>query len=483
MKKILTYLFILFTPILSHAQRVIDLDKTVNELLKDPYFKHASLSVSVYNINKNTFVYTMDGQRGLLPASMAKIFTTAAGFDKLGSNFRFKTTIGYTGNVDDNGVLHGNIYIVGGGDPLLGSYRYKQTRPDTLFRAWRQALIQHGITEIDGKVCYDVSIFDKQTIHDSWHWGDIGNYYGTGISGLNFHENMYFAYFNASKKLGHPATIDHIEPKNLNINNQNEVVTGPENSGDNVIIYGDPDNVMRHYRGTVPMGMKNFAVRGAMPNPGKSCAELFVNYLRNTGFKVPKQVKEVITPNDSLKIILDYYSNSYYVIAQYINLTSNNMYAESIFKYLGYKSYGKGSFDNGSRVIYDFFREHNLEHSGIKVLDGSGLSRQDRVTTDFVCRFLTEISKMDYYSDFLRAMATAGKNGTVKNLLPNLPTNISMKVKSGTMEGIKAYAGYVTTAKGEKLCFSVICNNYDCSAHQMQKKLEKILYKIAVLEG
>ncbi|MBR1517261.1 MAG: D-alanyl-D-alanine carboxypeptidase, partial [Bacteroidales bacterium] len=224
------------------AQNTAELDRAVKNVQNDESMRHASLSVNVYNISRKRNVYSHEAQRALIPASMNKIFTTAIAFDQLGSDFRFKTSIAYDGTIDDGGTLDGNIYIIGGGDPLLGSYRYRQTTPDSVFKAWYQALRQNGIRKISGRVCYIQNIFDNILLHDSWQWGDIGNYYGAGSCGLNFHENMYFAYFNAGTRMGYPATLDHTDPRNISMRNVNEVTTGPEGSGDKVVIYGDPNS-------------------------------------------------------------------------------------------------------------------------------------------------------------------------------------------------------------------------------------------------
>ena len=158
------------------AQNTTALNKAVTDLSKEEALKHASLGVCVYNVDKKSQVYAYNSQRSLIPASLTKLFTTAVGFEKLGSNFRFKTTLAYDGEIDNNGTLHGDIYIIGGGDPLLGSYRYKQTVPDSLFAAWHRAVVAAGIRAVNGRVLYDASIFDNHPLHDSWQWGDIGNY-------------------------------------------------------------------------------------------------------------------------------------------------------------------------------------------------------------------------------------------------------------------------------------------------------------------
>ena len=114
--------------------------------------------------------------------------------------------------------------------------------------------------------------------------------------------------------------------------------------------------------------------------------------------------------------------------------------------------------------------------------DGSGLSVRNRVTSDFVCRFLVEMSKTSYFDDYLKSIALAGENGTVKNLLSGLPSNVSVRVKTGSMTGVRAYAGYVINSKGERLSFSVIANDFTCTGAQMRTKLEKIIMKIATME-
>lgn len=479
MKKLLL-LPLMLVSLLAGAQNTKELDRVVKGITNEVSFRHASLAVSVFNITKNTTVYQHDGQRSLSPASLNKLFTTAVGFDKLGSDFRFKTSLAYDGNIDEKGVLHGNVYIIGGGDPMLGSYRYRQTTPDSMFAAWMKAIASQGIKSIEGRICYDPSIFDDQPLHDSWQWGDIGNYYGCGACGLNFHENMYFIYFNPAGSLNSPATIASTSPANIDVKTINEVITGSAGSGDQVIVYGTPSGNERLCRGSVPLGRNKFPIKASLPNPAHTCASQFASYLRNNGISISSSVSEVFSKRKKdLLPVIDFNSEKYYTIAQYTNLTSNNMYAESIFKYLGYHIYGNGSYENGGRVIQDFFKNHHLESSGVKVVDGSGLSRLNRVTTDFVCRFLTEVSKMPIYNDFSMSLGKVGESGTVRNMLPNLPSNIDLRVKSGSMADVRGYAGYLTTSKGELICFSIVANGFDGSGAQARQKLEQIIYEIA----
>lgn len=483
MKNATTIILFLFTAIaVSFGQNTAALGRAVNELVKDDALKHGTLAVSVYNIDKKTQVYAHNAQRSVIPASLTKLFTTAVGFDKLGKNFRFRTTLAYSGEIEKNGTLHGDLYIIGGGDPLLGSYRYRQTVPDSVFAAWHKAVVAAGIKAVDGRVYYDASIFDNHPLHDNWQWGDVGNYYGCGVGGLNFHENMFFIHFNPGGKLGYPATVSRMEPKGINLHIVNEVTTGPAKSGDQVVIYGEPASSIRVCTGTVPIDSKSFSVRASLPKPGQACADLFTAYLRARRLSVSGAASEALRRPSNMVTLLEYTSPTYYVIAQYTNMTSNNTYAEAIHRYLGYKSFGLGSSANGAKAVSEYIQRLRLPSSGVALEDGSGLSVRNRVTTDFVCRFLNEVSKTKYFEDYKNSLALAGENGTVKNMLNGLPSNISVRMKTGSMTGVRAYAGYVTTAKGERLCFAVIANDFTCTGSQMRTKLEKVIMKIATME-
>ena len=463
------------------AQSTAELERTVNEIRRSAGMQHGTLAVSVYNIRQQKTVYSYNAEQSMIPASIEKLLTTGTGFARLGSNFRFTTKVGMRGDVDRDGVLHGNIYITGGGDPTLGSYRYRQTSQDSLFDGWMRALKRKGVRRIDDRVCYNVTIYDEQPMHDTWQWGDIGNYYATGASALNFHENMFFVYFNAGAKIGYPATAVSVKPKSLEMHSVCEVTTAAETTGDNVTIYGSPYSKERLYRGTVPLGKQNFPVRGAMPDPARSCADMFSSYLRTHGVGVSSNSMQVYSQPDSLRSVVDQYSSEYYTIVQYTNLTSNNLYAESIFKYLGYKKYGIGSFENGSRAVMDYLKGLNLPTGGVRIVDGSGLSRSNALTADFLCRYLAALTKETFRDDFIASLPKAGETGTAKNLLPNLPAGISVRVKTGTMDGVKSYAGYITTARGEMLTFCIMSNGHECSSAEVAGKLNRLLYKIATL--
>ena len=473
-----TFHFSLFTSL--SAQPISELERLVVNTHRESAMQHGMLAVSVYNITQNKPVYNYNSQLSLAPGSVNKILTTGVGFAWLGRDFRFTTRLRIRGTVDRDGVLHGDVYIIGGGDPLLGSFRYRQTSVDSLFEGWMMALKRKGIHRIDGRVCYHQGIFDEVPLHDSWPWGDVGNYYGAGVYGLSFHENLYIAHFDPGAKVGDSAVAVRTVPKNIDVHEVCEVTTGPAKSGDQVIAYGSPTTTERIYRGTVPLGEKDFAVRIALPNPAKQCADLFSLYLRTHGISVSSNSMKIDAQPDSLRTVLDYYSTDYNTIAQYTNITSNNIYAEAIFKYLGYAKYGKGTFANGTKAVMEWLKEKKIDTDGVRIVDGSGLSPLDRVTTDFLCRYLTALSREPFFDDFYHTLAVAGESGTAKKI--KIPVEgVSVHLKTGTISGVKALAGYVDAANGDRLAFAIISNGHTCRSSVVTEKLTKILQKIASL--
>ena len=127
----------------------------------------------------------------------------------------------------------------------------------------------------------------------------------------------------------------------------------------------------------------------------------------------------------------------------------------------------------------DWLKEKKLDTGGVTVVDGSGLSMQNRVTTDFLCRYLAAISRETFFKDFLNTLPKAGEGSSTKKLQSELPTGVNVSLKSGTISGVKAYAGYVDAANGDRLAFAVICNGFDGSSSAVTEKMMKIILKIA----
>lgn len=172
----------------------------------------------------------------LLTASTMKTITTGLGYEVLGPDYRFATRIAYDGRIE-NGVLYGNLYIVGGADPTLGSRDTIAFPIDSVFSKWAEAVSKTGIRRIAGRIVADDRIFEEENIPSGWSYGNIGYDYGTGTSGLSFCENLSYFEIAAGKEVGDPVRITPLGPVFPEMTYYNEVTTGPKGDGDNTEYY------------------------------------------------------------------------------------------------------------------------------------------------------------------------------------------------------------------------------------------------------
>ncbi|MBC7720900.1 MAG: D-alanyl-D-alanine carboxypeptidase/D-alanyl-D-alanine-endopeptidase, partial [Pedobacter sp.] len=258
---------LIFIASILSAQTVGDkLGVAMKKLEADSALKHASLSLYVVESKTNKVVFDYNSQLGLAPASCQKIITSVTAFELLGNSYQYKTELGYDGTIED-GILKGNLHVVGHGDPTLGSWRYNATKDSVVLDNWINAIKKAGIKKIDGNVYFDGGKFSYQPLPGGWIWDDIGNYYGAGTWGLNWHENQYDLVLQPGKNEEDNVDILQTKPILQRVFLKPNIKTGKKGSGDNGYIYLSPYSTAGFVEGTVPAGEKTFTITGAMPNP------------------------------------------------------------------------------------------------------------------------------------------------------------------------------------------------------------------------
>lgn len=493
MKKHFLAIIISCFSLLNYAQITTEqLQKNIVSFSKDDNLKHASWSICVRDASTTQIVAQYNADQMLLAASTIKTLSTAIALDLLGSNFNFTTSLAYSGEIDEKGVLNGNIYIIGGGDPSFGSSSFgKNCSVENIYLKFYNAIMEAGIQEVKGNIIADASIFDNHIAPVKWQWEDIGNYYGAGCSGLNNNENMYAVYFSSGKNLGDAASIVEVDPKIYEMKLINEVTTSFAHSGDNVYIYGAPFCNTRILTGTIPSGKTRFKVKGSIPDPAFFTANQFYQYLNNKGMQISGKAmtqRQINLNNTGIKteeeksIIANHFSPSLFEIIKQTNLYSNNMFAETLFKYLGYHKKEYGSAENAIKVIEEYFQNLSIDTKALRIVDGSGLSRYNSISSSVLSHFLAEYSLKESFEDFYQSLPIAGKSGTLKNMFSGSIAVDNIHAKSGTMSKVRAYAGYVEGKTGKRYTFAFIINNFEGSSIQMRKKMEKIMINIAELE-
>jgi len=465
------------------------LNKEIDTLKQDKEFKHVSWSVCVMSVRTGDIIAEHNSDQTLIPASTLKVSTTAAALSTLGKNYRFTTTLEYDGKIDPQGVLHGNLYVRGGGDPTLGSDRFDSTTTiPYIYKQWIAAIKKLGIKKVDGAVIGDADIYEDILIPPTWVWGDLGSYYGAGACGLNIYENAYMLEFKKGSKVGDTALIDHTEPNIPYINFDNRVKYAASYTGENENTFAFPYDNYQMLIGTIPVNRKEIQIWNSIPDPAYYCAWSFLSMLKDT-CKIPVTGSPTTTrllrikgnsPKAIRTTIATTYSPPLYDIVSKTNLYSINVYAENLFKMMGYQWNKVGGSMSGTVAVANFWKAKGIDMNGLQFNDGSGLSPMNNVSTRFFTEMLRVITKEPIYDALYNSLPVAGKSGSLNT--PGFKKTFAannLRAKSGYMSGVRSYIGYVSNKSNEQLAFAIIVNNYTCSAPDMRVKLEKLMNKIA----
>lgn len=441
----------------------------------------------VLNLGSGNSVADINGEMSIPAASTMKLVTTATATQILGRGYRFKTKIMYSGELDTlSGTLNGDLYIVGGGDPTLGSKYYnKEGHEADFLYEWADSIKSYGIKQINGRVIGDGSLYKYDGVPSGWVWGDIGNYYGAGPSGLTIFDNMCKLHFKTGKSAGDSTHIHCITPYIPNLNVINYVFAANGNS-DNAYVYGAPYSNDWFVMGSIPKNEEDFAVKASIPDPEYVAAVELDRVLGERGIKVsyaPTTIREAQKKyphfqKPELEEVLVHKSPTLSSIMELVNQRSINLFAEHLLCQISVKHSGYGSTSNGTLICQEFW-QNKVDATGLFMTDGSGLSRSNAVSAKFLVDLLSYMSNTKGFESFKESLALAGKRGTMAGIGRGTAAEGRVFGKSGTMTRMKAYAGYVDTSTGKKLAYAMIVNNYNCSTSDVTKYLKAIMVKMA----
>ena len=462
----------------------------IKQFEQDADLKNTSWGFYAKSITDGQVLAHYNEEKSLRSASTVKVVTTAAALGILGEDYTFTTILEYDGQIDANGVLQGNLYIRGGGDPTLGVPNdRKKVAPlakDVLYQ-WTAAIQKAGIKKIEGYLVGDARFFDEAILTPKALWEDIGNYYGAGASGLTFHENRYQLIFDSSAKTGGSTRIVNVIPKVPNVEFINRVSAG--GTKDEAYVYGSPYTKVYHVRGTIPPGKSGYTVMGSAPDPALFCAEALRNELSIYGIIPEKgistvrilQLENKYTPLQRTTVHT-IQSPPLKDIVYWTNKRSINLYAEHLIRMIGKHRFGKGSLENGLKALEEYWKSKGLSMDGFFLYDGSGLSPANAITPKHLTDILYQYTKEPAYAAFKNSLAVAGDPadpGFLKSFMSGTAAAKKMYVKSGFLNNTRAYTGYVYTKNKRLVAFTLIVNNYNCTNSKMKKKMQNLLKVLA----
>lgn len=456
--------------------KIPQFQEKINQWKNSPALSNAGICFSVTDSQTGQIVVQTEPQISLVPASIMKVVTTATALEMLGPDYRFKTTLSYFGNLR-NDTLFGNLQIIGGGDPTLGSMYFPETK--NFQDEWLKALQQTNIRVITGKLVVDAGIYEPQMIPGSWVWDDLGNYYGAGASGLSVYDNLYEIHLQSPETADQPTKVLKTVPEIPGLELQNEVRSSDINS-DQAYVFGNPEDSRRVIRGTIPKGKTDFVVKASMPHPPVLLASEFSQKIKSSGIQFSGETAFEKATTDGI-VLTETFSPTLAEIIRETNYESINLFAEHLLKHIAWQKNGLGATREGCKQVVQFWKEKGLDTKGFFMNDGSGLSRFNAFTARHLVFILNYIKNQSVWSaDFYQSLPAAGQ-GTLTAFSTELLPGETVKAKSGSMTRVRCYAGYLKTTSGKDLSFTIMLNNFSCSQTEAIRKIEELLIELRKL--
>ena len=432
--------FILITFILGISATPVQ--KTVNALdAKGGALENSVWGILAVNFQGDTLAQLNKGKR-LTPASNMKLVTTAAAYLKLGRNYTFKTQIATDGTIQDS-TLVGNLYIIGGGDPLIGNLFTYLPKEDIPFGKWRKVLEDNGIRRIEGDVIGDGSYFSGELRHTDWSTEDEISKDGVVPAGLTWRGEM-----GDSIPDGPLAAATHFR--------RWLIENGVPVSG---IATASQESVVRSATATHGLAQKTSA-------NDSSCAA---------------------TIPDSLVILGTAQSATLNHIATITNHQSDNFCAETLIKAIGKANNGSDDYDTATEALHRALAPIGMAGPSAKMrfADGSGLSRKNFISPEFIVGILMGMSRTSLYKDYLNSLPRPGrKDGTLQTRLPKAPAPVKNRIymKSGSLGGVRCFSGYILPSDGntkKTIAFSIMVNNYVGKSSELTQTLDNLILELA----
>jgi len=438
-----------------------DLAQQINSIVHRPSQKRVRFSIHVVKADSGEMVYSHNAKKALVPASNMKIITTAAALKFLGPDYEYKTKVGLCGDTLVDPVLQtdgktGTLVIIGSGDPLLGDKiidaKYGRGA-GWIFEDITTRLRQNGITTIKG-IIVDSSIFDEQRAHPNWPKEQLNRWYACEVSGLNFNANCIDV---TAKKVGGRVIVS-IEPKTDFIKIINKVV--PARSGKGAVgTYRSLEPNKITVKGKCKKQQGPFPV--AIEKPAAFFGHLLAENLIRAGINIEGQLIEKAVGEDCNVKVLGEYSSSIADCLARCNKDSFGLAAEALLKTIAAhskKNCKNGSWETGGMLISRYLSSLGIGQSEFHIDDGSGLSRQNKLSANAITKVLLKVYKDKNWQLYKDSLAAGGVDGTIRRYFREEKYRGKVFGKTGYISGVKSFSG-ICSGRGGDYIFSILANN------------------------
>lgn len=428
-----------------------------------------ALGVHVLDLATGETVFGREPDRPRIVASNTKLVTAAAALSRLGPGHLLETAVLARGEVDGE-TLHGDLAVVGGGDPLISGRR---TDGDSLalFRGWGEALRARGIRRVAGDLLLVHGVFDEHRVHPDWPRDQLDAWYEAPVAALSFEDNCVLVRVLPGPRPGAPAVVE-VLPDVGAVTVRAEAVTVAGRPRRRATIHRSPGSDVVVVRGEVsaaerpleawitvedPLAYFDAALRAGLAQAG---VEVEGETSRSPGLEETGWERLFVHRSDLLSVL------------DVMNQRSQNLFAESVFKLLGRVLCGEGSWPAGRSAVEEFLRDDlGLTEGSFSLADGSGLSRENRFTPRQMTRLLAYMYEHRWGREFLRSLPYSGQAELRwERRLAEEPYRHNVFAKTGGLRAVSTLSGYAKARSGRLYAFSILCNetrsNYDAMRAQ-----------------
>jgi D-alanyl-D-alanine carboxypeptidase/D-alanyl-D-alanine-endopeptidase (penicillin-binding protein 4) len=440
-----------------------------------PGVRRAAWGIVVDSLARGERLFELNAGTLLVPASTVKLVSLASAVDAVGWDFRYETTLRATGPIVD-GVLHGDLVVVGSGDPSIGG------RGGSDLSSWIEALKAHGIRRIDGRIIGDDDSLEEPRPQLAWAWDDLGYPSGVLFGALNLAENQMEVTVNPLSSPGGPPVLS-VDPRAWLRPLRNRVITGPPESTPLLWPEQRPGEPFLTIAGSIPAGAAPARLRVSVGNPTLWFATVFRQALVSAGIDVTGDAYDVDDlarrPEwDSATVLHTHRSATLAEIAQPMLKDSINLYGEAVLR-LNAPRGVLATNDAALEALRDRLRSWGIADDAWQIIDGSGLSRRNAVAPEMLVTVLRRMHDASDRSPWMEALPVAGRDGTLAGRMRGTAAEGNVRAKTGTMSNIRTLAGYVRTRDGETLAFAIMADGFEGSGTAAVEAIDRIAGRLA----
>ena len=468
------------TPARPASPAIASLRSDIDAILDAPALGHSYWGVLVKSLKSGDTLYERNARRLMMPASNMKIVTLAAAADRLGWDYTYETQLFAAGPIAD-GILRGDLVAVGSGDPSMMA-----TGADTLFAGWADALKHAGVQMIAGRVIGDDNRFEDNGLGFGWSWDDLPDDYAAGVGALQFNENMVRISIAPGPAAGDSAGIT-VSPPGSGLSCVCAVTTSAAGAPTAIRVRRLPGSMRLELGGTIALASSPAALSVSVENPTLFFATALRDALIARGIDVRGAAVDIDDVSDpparGTTPIAAHRSPPLSTLALRLMKDSQNLYAETFLKTLSIRAGDPvATAERGRAEAAAALEAWGVSGADLIQRDGSGLSRYDYVTADALVTILTHIDRDERLrGPFVTSLPIAGRDGSLTNRMKGTAAEGNARAKTGSMSNVRTLSGYVTSASGEPLVFSILANNFEVPPDTINRTTDAIIVRLATL--